>query len=83
MDTKKYEDNKFNLLKLWHNVKRKIKRSENPRNKINSNDFRNSILNKSSGNIFNYNLHNKNKMKFSNSFNIERKDFYKDYTIVT
>ena len=52
MDTKNYNDNTYNLIKLWHNL---IKYNKEKRsiNKLNSFDYTNSLLKKSSGNLFN------------------------------
>jgi hypothetical protein len=81
MDTKNYNDNTYNLIKLWHNL---IKYNKEKRsiNKMNSFDYTNSLLKKSSGNLFNLQCLNYQKMKRNKSFNIQRTDFYSNYNVI-
>lgn len=83
MDTKKYDDNTFNLIKLWHSIKNNINKEKKNSNKMNSFDFTNSLLKKSNGNLFDFQKKDTEKIKYNKSFNIKRNDFYTDYTIIT
>lgn len=83
MDTKNYNDNTINLIKLWHHIKNNINKEKNCSNKINSFDFANSLLKKSNGNLLDFHKKNTEKLKYNKSFNIKRNDFYSNYTVIT
>lgn len=83
MDTKNYNDNTINLIKIWHHIKNNINREKKIRNKMNSFDFKNSLLGTSNGNLLDLYKKNTEKLKYNKSFNIKRNDFYTDYTIIT
>jgi hypothetical protein len=84
MDTKNYNDNTFNLIKLWHHIKNNINKEKKCPNKMNSFDFRNSLLKKSNGNLIDFQKKDiEKKLKYNKSFNIKRNDFYSNYNIIT
>lgn len=83
MDTKNYNDNTINLIKIWHHIKNNINKEKKNRNKMNSFYFKNSLLGKSNGNLLDLYKKNTEKLKYNKSFNIKRNDFYTDYTIIT
>lgn len=84
MDAKNYNDNTFNLIKLWHHIKNNINKERKCLNKMNSFDFRNSLLKKSNGNLLDFHKKDTEKyLKYNKSFNIKRNDFYSNYIVIT
>jgi hypothetical protein len=84
MDTKNYNDNTFNLIKLWHHIKNNINRERKCPNKMNSFDLTNSLLKKSNGNLLDFHKkYTEKKLKYNKSFNMKRNDFYSNYTVIT
>ena len=84
MDAKNYNDNTFNLIKLWHHIKDNINKKNKFHNKMNSFNFTNSLLKKSNGNLLDFQKKDtEKKLKYNKSFNIKRNDFYSNYIVIT